>query len=549
MSLVRQVERVFYWAVSGRILLYLLLSVGILCYERICPSCIGDISAMLPLLATALLLAVVHLFWFRFRGPGRVLKLTMVVADALMVSLLVHLTSGASSPFLFLFPVAMITACLLGGKETGTLSALMNTAGFALIFWLSQDGSRDLAQKIFLFSVNMGAFNLIALLTILLGRRLWQAEENLFEMHQSMHRLQEIQKHLINSMRSGLITLDNQGKIIYYNIAAIRILGEGIKNCYGAALSEIWPEAAPFLEDCTSSMTNDRHEISMDVDGKRMVLGISCFPIEDSADELVGYGLIFQDITEAKEQERRLQMVDRLVALGEMAAGLAHEIRNPLASIRGAAEFMVSKGGGDPNNRHLLEIIIKETDRLEDLTKSFLLYGRPEQKQQEMVDFLLLTQQVMELLLKRKGFRGVDLQNRIPEGLEAWADPQLMKQVFLNLIINAWQALPDQGGNIILSGRRIGDRIELKVIDNGKGIREEDLPSIFNPFFTTKPEGTGLGLSIVHRIVTQAGGELRVESSPGEGTVFTICLPANRQSPAPEIREEKIGAETEPVPA
>lgn len=528
----------------------MLLLAAVVLYQRICPDCHVSIDSLSFLLGAAFMLTALYLFWYKKKGLTKGLRLATVVNDVALASAALYLTGGSQSPFIFLFPIAIITACLIGGQRLGTISALLNTAAFAMIFWFSVEPARDLPKQLFHFSANMAAFNITALLAILLGRRLWKAEKHISEMEDSLHRLEEIQRHLINSMKSGLVTVDEDGRILYFNIAATEILGPLFKAGYGRRIDEVWPEGAGLLEDCLSYKRGDRKELCIKEDGKTRYLGISCFPIHDTEERFLGYGLIFQDITEAREQARRLQMIDRLAALGEMAAGLAHEIRNPLASIRGAAEFMAvsikkeeGKDGGSASNARLLDIIVRETERLEGLTRSFLLYGRPESRNMELLDLSELVRNVVELLSKRKGFQQTRIKNAIPEGLMARADAQLMKQVFLNLLLNAWQALPKEGGEIVLKGRARDGRVEIRIIDNGHGIKEEDLSHIFNPFFTTKPDGTGLGLSIVHRIITQFGGDLTVDSAPGEGSVFTVILPEGGEREKGEGFEESGAVE------
>ena len=519
----------------------MVLLCAVILYQRVCPDCRVSVEKLSLLLGASFLLTALYLFWYKKKGLTRGLRLATVLNDVVLASSALYLTGGPESPFVFLFPIAIITACLMGGQRLGSISAGLNTAAYALLFWLSFDPSRELPRQLFNFFVNMAAFNITALLAIILGRRLWKAERHISEMTDSLHRLEEIQRHLINSMKSGLVTVDEEGRILYFNIAATEILGPLFGNAYAKSLDEVWPEGAALLNNCLSYKRGDRKEICIREDGRTRYLGISCFPIHDNKDRFLGYGLIFQDITEAKEQARRLQMIDRLAALGEMAAGLAHEIRNPLASIRGAAEFMASSGQGEGQGAKLLDIIVKETERLEELTRSFLLYGRPESKKMEILDLSALVRNVVELLSKRKGFQQTRIKDQIPAGLSARADAQLMKQVFLNLILNAWQALPKEGGEIILKGREKDGRVEIRVIDNGHGISEEDISSIFNPFFTTKPDGTGLGLSIVHRIVTQFNGELKVDSAPGEGSVFTVILPASQDADQEVIEKEELG--------
>jgi signal transduction histidine kinase len=239
-----------------------------------------------------------------------------------------------------------------------------------------------------------------------------------------------------------------------------------------------------------------------------------------------GYGIIFQDITEIKAREERLQRTDRLAALGEMAAGLAHEIRNPLASLSGAAQFLEESALLQPEERSLLQIISRESDRLNDITKSFLLYARPEEKKILNISLLEEIESVLSLVKQRKKLPEADIKIDVPADLQFEVDPSQFKQVLLNLLLNAYQALPHEDGRISIKGTTgVGDHIVLKISDNGSGISPDNLSRLFNPFFTTRADGTGLGLAIVHRLVHEWGGDITVSSEQGKGSVFTLNLP------------------------
>ncbi len=209
-----------------------------------------------------------------------------------------------------------------------------------------------------------------------------------------------------------------------------------------------------------------------------------------------------------------------------MAAGLAHEIRNPLASLSGAAQFLEESALLQPEERRLLQIIGKESDRLNDITKSFLLYAKPEEKKIQNISLVEEIESVLSLMKQRKKLPEADVKIDVPANLQFEVDPSQFKQVLLNLLLNAYQALPHKDGRISIKGTtKGGDHLVLKISDNGTGIRPEDLSKVFNPFFTTRPDGTGLGLAIVHRLVHEWNGDITVDSEQGKGSTFTLHLP------------------------
>ena len=518
--------RLFLSVTAGRLLIFALLVAAAAFFP-------GSFSASVQtnylslLLGCAFLLTLVWIYWFQKRGLSDSLKSFQTVSDVLLASLAVYLTGGIDSRITFLYSIAIITSCLLGPGRMGALSALLSTLFYALVCILTSNHVTGMEEAAFTFFLNMGAFNTVALLALYLSKRLKTAEDRLQATAEDVHLLEEIQKHLANSLKSGLITVDVNGSVLYYNIAAQQILGKLVLNSYGKSIEEVLPGTEKLLATCYEEFGADkRKEIEIETEGGKAILGISCFQIRDNQGGVLGHGLIFQDITEIKAQEERLKLIDRLAALGEMAAGLAHEIRNPLASISGAAEFLNQSGLVMPEGQRLLSIIEKEAARLSDLTSSFLLYGRPERKLPQRIRLKAEISAALILLRQRKKLKQADVEIDIPEELEIQADGDMLRQVMINILLNAFQALPPKGGKITISAWKEGKDVCIEIRDNGSGITKESLKKIFNPFFTTKAEGTGLGLSIVHRIVTEFGGKINVDSTPEKGTSFLITLPA-----------------------
>ncbi len=518
--------RLFLSVTAGRLLIFALLVAAAAFFPSSFSASVQT-NYLSLLLGCAFLLTLVWIYWFQKRGLSDSLKSFQTVSDVLLASLAVYLTGGIDSRITFLYSIAIITSCLLGPGRMGALSALLSTLFYALVCILTSNHVTGMEEAAFTFFLNMGAFNTVALLALYLSKRLKTAEDRLQATAEDVHLLEEIQKHLANSLKSGLITVDVNGSVLYYNIAAQQILGKLVLNSYGKSIEEVLPGTEKLLATCYEEFGADkRKEIEIETEGGKAILGISCFQIRDNQGGVLGHGLIFQDITEIKAQEERLKLIDRLAALGEMAAGLAHEIRNPLASISGAAEFLNQSGLVMPEGQRLLSIIEKEAARLSDLTSSFLLYGRPERKLPQRIRLKAEISAALILLRQRKKLKQADVEIDIPEELEIQADGDMLRQVMINILLNAFQALPPKGGKITISAWKEGKDVCIEIRDNGSGITKESLKKIFNPFFTTKAEGTGLGLSIVHRIVTEFGGKINVDSAPEKGTSFLITLPA-----------------------
>jgi two-component system sensor histidine kinase PilS (NtrC family) len=248
----------------------------------------------------------------------------------------------------------------------------------------------------------------------------------------------------------------------------------------------------------------------------------------------MGNILIFQDLTRLREMEEHLKRADRLAAIGKMAAGIAHEIRNPLASISGSIEILRDELGNSPQNQQLMGIVLREVNRLNALIADFLLFARPVSPGKEKIHLNRLIEEILEMFTHSPDFTPqIRLETQFQGDLYIQGDPHQIRQVFWNLFINAAQAMPG-GGTLrvelrrssssppLSEGRSYG---EVAVSDSGTGIGEEERGKIFDPFFTTKERGTGLGLSIVHSLVESYGGRVTVQSRKGKGSVFSVYLP------------------------
>lgn len=240
-----------------------------------------------------------------------------------------------------------------------------------------------------------------------------------------------------------------------------------------------------------------------------------------------------QRLTEVYQQLQdnfdRMKRAERLFALGQLSAGLAHEVRNPLASIAGAAGILQRNLRPERKDAECLQIIVKECQRLNSLVTHFLDFARPRTPKYQIADFRLVIDSVMELAAHAVGEKPIELRRKIsPDLAPVECDPELLTQVLLNLIINAIQATAD-GGTVLVSAGIRNDRLLIEVRDEGCGINVADRDRIFDPFFTTKENGTGLGLSVAHQIVEQHGGILTAEANTGEGMTFSVSLPLRRE--------------------
>jgi two-component system sensor histidine kinase PilS (NtrC family) len=266
-------------------------------------------------------------------------------------------------------------------------------------------------------------------------------------------------------------------------------------------------------------------------DGSIIPIGVSASVLRRGSGEPMGVICSFQDLSEVKRMEAQVRQADRLAAIGRLAAGLAHEIRSPIASIRGSIEVLRQNLKPQGADRRLMDIVLRESDRLDGTIAEFLDFSRPRRREPVLTDLTQMIDEVL-LLLGQQAGPVLRIVREYPDGtVKTYVDPAQIRQALWNLCRNAVTAMP-QGGTLRVAAHlgRTADPtqrpvVEIVVEDSGPGVPPEHLPHIFEPFYTTKPDGTGLGLAIVHRIIQEHEGDIRVESPAGGGARFVIMLP------------------------
>jgi two-component system sensor histidine kinase PilS (NtrC family) len=394
----------------------------------------------------------------------------------------------------------------------------------------------------------MIAFYLVAILSSYLAEQVRRKEEELKKRIIDYRQLERLYKHIVQNVVSGLITVDGEERITSFNRMAEEITGYKFEEVYQEEVDSLFPGLSAWSRSVGGNPGEGGNRLRFlrwetrfaRKDGARLILGFSISPLKDSVDREMGNILIFQDLTRLREMEEHVKRSDRLAAIGKMAAGIAHEIRNPLASISGSIEILKEELGGSTQNQALMGIVLREVHRLNSLIADFLLFARPISPGRERIHLNRLIEEIFQMLSHSPDFNVlIRLDTEFEDELYIQGDPNQVRQVFWNLLINAAQAMPEGGmlrvrlrkGSpraLLPGGRSYG---EVSVIDSGMGIGEEEIGKIFDPFFTTKEKGTGLGLSIVHSIVESYGGKIAVQSQKGQGSVFSVFIPLAEPSP------------------
>ncbi|MGH7395283.1 MAG: two-component system sensor histidine kinase NtrB, partial [Candidatus Methylomirabilales bacterium] len=388
---------------------------------------------------------------------------------------------------------------------------------------------------VFQVFINIAGFFLVALLSSHLAERLRETARRLEERSFDLRTLESLHRDVVANVPSGLMTLDPAGRIVAFNRAAEAITGyaeaEVRDRPYGAAGFGEIPGVAAFVERGAPPPALAQAEVTVARrDGVRIPVGISLSPLRDQEGRLLGLVAVFQDLSEKKRIEEQLRRADRLAAVGQLAASIAHEIRNPLAAISGSIQVLQEEMQPQGQTRQLLDIVLREADRLKLITGQFLEFVRPGTPLRKECELVTCLEETVLLLRQRERTGAEVVVDFTPPDapIVVAADEDHLRQVFWNISLNAVQAMPDGGILRVdlrdLSGDPEAAEVAVEFADTGGGIRPEDLDRIFEPFFTTKETGTGLGLSIAHRVVEELGGRIEVENRPGEGATFRVVL-------------------------
>jgi two-component system sensor histidine kinase PilS (NtrC family) len=452
-----------------------------------------------------------------------------LLIDVISEIILVYMTGGAQSLFSFTFVITIIASSIVLNKKAGFVIATVSSLFYGILInlqlynFLPVTGENPLSVKDYLYKIFVYTifFYLTAYLSGYLSSRLEKTVQKLEEKDLNLRDLEFFNKEVIENMPGGLFTTDLSGKVLLFNRAAERITGTKREEIIGRKIDSVLSSFAfPFSEG--------RSEKTITIEHARKIIGLTISQMKGAAENTKGFIVVFQDLTKFKRLEREIKQKEKWAAIGELSSNIAHEIRNPLASLRGSIEML--KEDSVPRNykEKLMEIALNEMDRLNRIITDFLTYSRPSPPEFKKFDVNNLLDETVELLKNACQNNTHVTLKKDHDAAEVDADPQKMRQVFWNLGMNAIEAMSD-GGEIIISTKEKEGFIEIAFQDFGTGIAEKDIEKIFYPFFTTKEQGTGLGLAIAYRIVEEHNGTINVKSISGIGTTFEIILPRTNE--------------------
>jgi two-component system, NtrC family, sensor histidine kinase PilS len=507
------------------------------------------VREILPISYIYLIAGLTYILTLAYIGIARVISsrranlMIQIAGDLVVETLLVYFTGGLDSPFSFMYLVSIITASMMLYRRGGLMAAsgavilygglgdlmyygiipLPEQTWFAPTSWTS-------SRLYFNMATNFAGFYATALLVSIISEKLQKTFEELDANRQNLAELRALNQNVVESIPSGLITLTSYGTAAFINPAGCDILEAEPHAILGRHITEIgfatrdqWNEIRDQLAH--GELVRREHD-SFDVAGEPRSIGYALTPLYTLEGTPSGYTLIFQDLTEMKMLEAELRLKDRMAAVGELSAGIAHEIRNPLAAIAGSVQVLKNSQSLSSQEQRLMTIVLRESERLNKTIAEFLRFVRPQEKRTAEFDIAASLSETLDLLSNSPELRTDHQIHREidPPSLTILGDSDQIRQVFWNIALNAVRAMP-AGGTLTVRAEPVDGDYRIAFADSGRGMTESDLRRLFQPFRTGFPSGTGLGMAISYRIVQEHGGRIDVQSRVGEGTVITVTVP------------------------
>jgi two-component system sensor histidine kinase PilS (NtrC family) len=517
------------WLVKVRILILTLLLAVELAVAQFSPSPVP----MRLFLSTILFWYSLSLFYvllLSFWQEHRIQASLQVLTDLVLISLVVHETGGWDSSLNFLYPLAIIVASVLLPRVWAHLIAALafilygtvlelNYYGVIPSYCTTHPGLKALQAIIF---VNLFAFLAVAYLAGLLTAKLRQVGVQLQDASGALENLQALHENIIHSISSGLITTGLDGRITLVNPAAEKLLERTAAELVGGPVDRLFLDSLPSVES-----QNSHAEVRFDLPSKfrkTFRVRVTSLTVPDRGE--VGFVYAFDDLTEIRRLEREVRMQDRLAAVGRLAAAIAHEIRNPLTSIAGSVSMLSGVPEMNEEHRRLLDIVTRESQRLNAIITDFLAYSRSKQYRFAKVDLVQLLEDTLTLMDHRMTAEqtGITIRRQFAvTSATVFADGDRLKQVFWNLCENAVRAMKG-GGTLTVVIETLGEEWQVSIRDTGTGMTPQQVEKIFEPFQSNFEGGTGLGLAIVYQIVQAHEGKVWARSKPGQGTTFVLRL-------------------------
>ncbi len=535
-----QLKRQLQWLLMLRVLLLtLLLGISAVLHAFNQELIIPPLRYLVYFISGIYLFTIISALTLKFTKYLKQFALIQILIDSLLVACLVFYTGGSQSIFGLMNFLPIIAGGTLLFLPGGLFVAAVATINNGLILFLEYQGYyppfspkidsslTSIEALLHYFSISGITYFLVALLTSLLAARLQQTEVELSRTSQDLDRLSLLYKQIFADITTGIITVHSDGEITSFNRAAEKITGFPAHEILGQSINSKLPDLEKSQSDAIRPITDLTRK-----DGKIIPVGFSWAKLNLPGDCTNCRVYTMQDLSKIKKMEDKVRQSEKMAAIGRMAAGIAHEFRNPLAAISGAAQVLFQDMAEDEPSRGLMNIILRESDRLEGTISEFLQFSKPAAPEKSWFSLDMSVQESIEIIRQAPDWnKKIKFSVYIPPQLDCWADPGQLKQILLNLLNNAANVMAENGGEISISageqsGKNEKEWTVIKIADTGPGINDKIKNKIFEPFFTTRENGTGLGLAIVRQLIESHSGIIEgINNSKGKGAVFIIRLP------------------------
>ncbi|MEQ8181099.1 MAG: ATP-binding protein [Smithellaceae bacterium] len=508
------------------------------------PVSVSTLNFLYFIIAATYFFSLAYILILKIFKQLRINIYLQLAIDILLVTMLVYITGSYRSNYSVLYTLVIIYSVIFLDRYGGLIIASAAGSFYSLLLglefcqWLpvlskiEPDYSLTAEEVLTRILVHIVSFYVLAFLASFVVEQEKKVRSLLMEKESEFDQLDLLFRSIVESVDTGIMTIDFEGTIKTFNRAAELITGYSLAQVKNRLVADVFPECiVTFALQLDKRQSKNRMEVVIEGrNGRKVHLGCSISPLKDKQNREIGSILIFQDLTEIRQMEENLEKSKRLALIGEMAAGLAHEMRNPLASITGSIELLRRNLALKDTDDRLMQIILRGKDQLDNFVRDFLLLAKPIPVVREVIDVNETAVDVLEnMKLSKDWTNDIKIDCSLAPKVAAFANREQLRQVVQNLVLNAVQAMKE-GGVLSLATKlmQVNNKevVEIKVADTGLGIEEKDLKKVFEPFFTDKEKGTGLGLTIVGRIVDGYGGKIEITSRINQGTVCTVRLPA-----------------------
>jgi two-component system, NtrC family, sensor histidine kinase PilS len=492
--------------------------------------------------------SIIYILLFKFVKYLQYNIYLQITADVILITFLIYMTGNTQIDYSLFYTLAIIYSVIFLGSRGGFIVATASSIFYGLLMALQfyekvpfissigYDYNLKFTDVITNTLLHLVSFYVLAILASFVVEQEKKTRYLLEEKESEFNQLDLLFRSIVESVYTGVMTIDLHNVIKTFNHASEEITGFMRAKVRNRKIEDVFPEFVPFLTvETINEQTQKRLEVIITgKKGNKINLGLSVSPLIGRYGNQIGNILIFQDLTKIKQMEDKLEKSKNMALIGEMAAGLAHEMRNPLAAITGSIELLGQGLKLDGTDERLMQIILRGKDQLDGFARDFLSLARPVPVPRELVDLNEVVEEVIDYIKLNKNWTNkIEITKVSSMNVKAFANKEPVRQIINNLVLNAIQSM-EEGGVLSIETKMVKQEddkeyAELKVSDTGCGIKEDDLKKIFGPFFTNKEKGTGLGLTIVNHIVEGYYGKIKIESTLNQGTVCSVWLPDKKE--------------------